>query len=322
MRFKWKTAIGLLLILLVFIIYTPDYVRSAEDKPGTIKWTFEVGCSLPSPVIGEDGTIYVTNMYKKTLYAVNPDGSEKWRIQVGGLAYHPAVGEDGTIYMGSGDNKLYAINPDGTLRWSRFAVREIENASPTIGKDGVVYIRDEPGGLYAINPDGTQKWRIKIGKEKSSLGYMSRALIIREDTIYIKDYGNVFAVNLEGNEKWSLGIDKRPISGPVIGEDGALYLGMGEMENFIYVIDSNDGSKKREIPVAGTAFTDPIIDHNGVIYIGIFGNEYLEHERLFAQGDSGGLADAPWPKFRFDNKNSGRYQGSRPQDNKKALDFL
>nr|6TJB_A Chain A, Cake2 [synthetic construct]6TJB_B Chain B, Cake2 [synthetic construct]6TJB_C Chain C, Cake2 [synthetic construct]6TJB_D Chain D, Cake2 [synthetic construct]6TJB_E Chain E, Cake2 [synthetic construct] len=79
---------------------------------GTEKWRFKTGKAIEaSPVIGEDGTIYVGSN-DGHLYAINPDGTEKWRFKTGkAIEASPVIGEDGTIYVGSNDGHLYAINP-------------------------------------------------------------------------------------------------------------------------------------------------------------------------------------------------------------------
>ena len=69
-----------------------------------------------SPVIGQDGTIYVASQ-DGGLHGFNPDGTtgHVWWTS-GVLVSTPAIGEDGTIYVGSCDSNVYAFNPDGTTQ--------------------------------------------------------------------------------------------------------------------------------------------------------------------------------------------------------------
>ncbi len=72
-------------------------------------WTFPVGSAAQSsPVVGPDGTIYVTNIAgdvantgstEGELIAINPDGTLKWREQRSAVWATPAVAPDGKIYV-------------------------------------------------------------------------------------------------------------------------------------------------------------------------------------------------------------------------------
>ena len=69
--------------------------------------------SVPSPVIGTDGTVYVGS-YDNKLYAINgKTGVKLWEFETGGfVSSSPAIRSDGTVYVGSSDKKLYAIKTD------------------------------------------------------------------------------------------------------------------------------------------------------------------------------------------------------------------
>ncbi|MGB4374776.1 MAG: PQQ-binding-like beta-propeller repeat protein [Defluviitoga tunisiensis] len=61
-----------------------------------------------------------------------------------------------------------------------------------------------------------------------------------------------------------------------------------------------DGSLKWKYKTGGLINSSPAIGSDGTIYVG--------SDCLYAiQGESGGLADTPWPKFRKNNRNTGNY---------------
>ena len=73
-------------------------------NPTTGDWIYS------SPVIADDGTIYVGS-YDNNLYAINPDGTQQWEFLTGSnVKSSPALGTDGTLFVDSADGKLYAIN--------------------------------------------------------------------------------------------------------------------------------------------------------------------------------------------------------------------
>jgi len=73
----------------------------ALNPDGTEKWRYLLSPQLAiPPTIGADGTIYIsyTDAY---LHALNPDGTEKWKFQFDSFPSSPIIDEDGTMYVGT-----------------------------------------------------------------------------------------------------------------------------------------------------------------------------------------------------------------------------
>jgi outer membrane protein assembly factor BamB len=131
---------------------------------GTLKWKFATGDGiLSSPVIGADGTIYLSS---KDLFAINPNGINRWVFaSQWDFDSSPTIGSNGTIYVGddaADGATLYAINPNGTKKW-QFATGGCAKCNtlserPTVGTDGIVYwIGTWDRTVYAIGePVGTE----------------------------------------------------------------------------------------------------------------------------------------------------------------------
>jgi hypothetical protein len=140
---------------------------SGFTKPPMIKWKYAGSFNSEfEPVIGTDGTIYVTD---GSLLAVNPDGTLKWTYTNSLFTINctPALASDGTIYVIDARGYLIAINADGTLKWSLQVmpgITCITVTSPIIAPDGTVYIivlpnsYQSPCYMLAIHYDGTVKW--------------------------------------------------------------------------------------------------------------------------------------------------------------------
>ena len=93
-------------------------------------WRVPINGKPPtSPVIGPDGTIYVTASDTEfSVLAISPEGQVKWKFHPGRhIESGPLVAADGTIYVGADYNRrgptaldnsgaFYALNPDGTER--------------------------------------------------------------------------------------------------------------------------------------------------------------------------------------------------------------
>lgn len=101
-----------------------------------------IGSYVAKPAVGSDGTIYF-NSYDKHLYALNPDGTEKWTHFVDSFPRSPMIGSDGTIFLSCGySNFLCALNPDGTRKWTFTPSNSIisDLTDPAIGPNGTVYV--------------------------------------------------------------------------------------------------------------------------------------------------------------------------------------
>jgi outer membrane protein assembly factor BamB len=120
-----------------------------------------------------------------------------------------------------------------------------------------------------------------------------------------------FALNNDGSSKWIFEPEDLPpdvpgdhfdiYSSPAIGSDTAVYF--GQEFGRVYALNTIDGSvKSMETTSSGITWSSPVIDSKGVLYITDLSG------RVYAiQTDSEGLSQSsPWPKFRFDNQNSGR----------------
>jgi parallel beta-helix repeat protein len=230
---------------------------------GSEKWTFSTGSWVrSSPVIGNDGTIYVGSL-DNNLYAINPNGTEKWHFTTGdSVESSPSISNDGTIYMGSYDDNLYAINPNGSEKW-HFTTGNDIISSPAIGDDGMIYVGSLDSNLYAIYPNGTEKWHFPCG----NLIFSSPA-IADDGTIYVGSYNNrLYAINQNGTERWHFTTGNGIYSSPTIGADATIYI--GSRDNKLYAVYPN-GTEKWSFTTGGMIYSSPAVCTDGTIYIGSF----------------------------------------------------
>jgi outer membrane protein assembly factor BamB len=289
-----------------------DNYLYALNPDGTLKWRYDAGTSIhTSPAIGQDGTIYFGQMYGQYHHgefnALNPDGSLKWSYPTDCDIYSsPSIGQDGTIYFGTWtrdtNNYLYALNPNGTLRW-RYLIGTGYGASiyssPAIGSDGTVYFVAYDYRLYALNPDGTLKWRCQENFYRSSSPAINSV-----GTIYCGGDGLFFnAINPDGTVKWICGTwqgGEVPTT-PLVGAEGTIYFGLA---NGGFEAINSDGTLKWVYYTGHNLIeSSPAIGLDGTIYFG------CNDGYFYAVQGSGQLADTPWPKFRHDSKNTGRFGG-------------
>ena len=258
----------------MFMRNTKHCSQSIYIGPETnlLKWKFELptGVAGASPVIGPDGSIYLSN--SSSLYAINADGSLKWRYKTsGGIGdCAPALSSDGTIYISSASNSFYALNSDGTLKWQyRSDTTYFSYSSPSIGTDGTVYVGSGLD-LLAFKFDGDLLWKYRVGENVDSSPAISS-----DGTIYVRGDNNYLcAINKDGTLKWRLilGANEAGASTPAIGEDGTIYTQGGKfggnLETGLYAINP-DGSIKwvyadTDVLKRGKS---PSVAFDGTIYI-------------------------------------------------------
>lgn len=302
----------------------------AYDSQGTRLWKYEAYDNYPNwsdvgqrtPAIGLDGILYVS---ADALYALYPNGTRKWRfIADWGCRASPAIGPDGTIYVMGGQDNLFAVNPDGSNRWLFMLdfADQMSFASPAVDTDGTIYIAAEDhdtGFLYAVNPNGTKKWCYTVPGNYRVL--RSSPAIAPDGTIYVgtKSGGpgtpaQMLAFYPDGTLKWAFDVPQVTqtaddiYSSPTVGADGMIYF--GAETGSLYAVYP-DGTLKWSVPLyGGNNWSSPALLNDGTLYIGshqtTWEGVWLGH--LFAiRTTSPGLAVSPWPKFRKNNRNTGRF---------------
>jgi outer membrane protein assembly factor BamB len=286
-------------------------------NPGGL--TIQVGQSAPA--IGLDGTIYVAG---DKLYAINPGGSVRWSalssspVSPEALRNAPVIGKDGTVYFVYHNIPLTALNPsDGSVIWTRsLGVDDHCFASPAIDANGVIYVATQPGILYAVSKDGQPVWTFDLASVGFSGTFRSSPSIDADGSVYFGiNTGNpssaFFALNSDGTLKWKYEPSDLPddvpdthfdiYSSPAIGSDGVVYF--GQEYGRVYALRTSDGSLIGMVNTSsGITWSSPAIDSKGVLYISDLSG------RVYAlQTGSKGLDTlAPWPKFRYNNQNTGR----------------
>lgn len=137
---------------------SPDYGGPASPQ---LLWSQRLNAWAFPPVVGADGTIYVSTWNGGKVYAFGADGTLKWQQQLGTQSEGPPTLANGTLYLGvydsaSGRRYLYALNSlDGSVKWS---IKYAGSYSPAVSPDGTIYAPSTEGYLQALNPDGTVKW--------------------------------------------------------------------------------------------------------------------------------------------------------------------
>jgi outer membrane protein assembly factor BamB len=144
------------------IYFACDQALYSLTSGGKLRWqSAGVSCSGDiGPVIGKDGTLYITGGY--FIMAYDYAGSLKWRYPVQTSQSFPAIDVDGTIYVGTNTYRtpsdslnFLALNPDGSIKFT-LSLREQDGrvadivSRPAISSNGTIYVGSDQPHSYRI----------------------------------------------------------------------------------------------------------------------------------------------------------------------------
>ncbi len=288
-------------------------------------WTFEpdvaanrVDIGFSAPAVTADGTTFFAS---EALYALNPDGTIKWKAlgpAPEDLRASPVVGADGTVYFVSHNVPLTALNPEtGEILWQvPLEINDHVLSSPAIGADGTLYVPANAGKIFAVSAAGTPLWTFDIASAGYTGFLRSSPAIAADGTLYIgvksgEPASPLIALRSNGTIKWIFEPGNLPenvpkdhfdiYSSPAIGSDGTVFFGM-EFGR-VYALDGSTGDMKWMVEVdSGITWSSPALTQSGLLVIsGITGTVFG-----IATESPGLQTDAPWPRYRHDNRGTGR----------------
>jgi len=114
----------------------------ALSKDGVLKWKVHLDTKCYSPIIGSDGSIYVTTTSQ--LISVNTLGTVNWQYLINDSYNYfiPLIDSEGLVYVESTNKSIVALNTKGEIiHESAPNILRLITA-PAIGNDGTLYLLD------------------------------------------------------------------------------------------------------------------------------------------------------------------------------------
>jgi hypothetical protein len=190
----------------------------AINRDGTPKWQYSLAGASESAAIGADGTIYVIGASALHALTPSGTNLWSWTTN-GFVETCPVIGKDGTIYLtgilpdepvfGWWHVALYAVSPSGYLKWKfgpaawgmRYRPLPVayNPGSPAVDSAGTIYFAGF-NTLYAVSPTGQQQWTFTVGEsytnklnDPANYSYSSPA-IGPDGTIYVTFGSRLYAI--------------------------------------------------------------------------------------------------------------------------------
>lgn len=329
--------------------YTPN---------GKIRWKAVTGPLRSSPVVGNNEDVFITSEDGR-LYGFTSMGKQLWPSYNTNaiLRSSPAFGIEGGLFFGDSNGKIHGINSFDGLQLAGFPTQVTNvpiTVSPVITRDRTIIVAATDGFVYALRPDGSLLWKssANVGSVSAGMAVVEREFEItlpngqttrsKQSVVYVvSNNGKIYALTVDtnGSINWEYQLTGPMRSSPVVGPDGAIYIGTStglvvleeEVDQFtprlryIHVaqdvgtpaIDSNEnvyfvaGKTLRainpnnkplwEFDLRMQADGPLTIARNGLLFVA--GNNGVLYG---IQTGSVGLAREKWPMFQRNSRHSGR----------------
>ena len=246
--------------------YDPGDSTTTQTPAGSLLWDFTAGGDiLPSPAIGDDGTVYLGSGDTKVYALDGATGEKKWEFQTGGIVYcSPAIGADGTVYIGSNDNKLYALDGGaGTKKWEFETGGSVVRAA-ALRVDGKVYFGSHDFKVYCLDAaDGSKIWEFATGDKVNA-----SPILGPDGTLYVgSDDFKLYALDSDdGSKKWESLTSGKVFAPAGIGGDGTVFV--GSRDGNVYALDGQTGAAKWIYVTGEDVSSAPAIGTDGTVYVG------------------------------------------------------
>ncbi len=138
------------------------FLYALDPSSGQKIWARDLGGAvIYSPVLSEEGVIYVSTLARNVLAIRAEDGSVIWQKAFEHNFWSQPLLHGDRLYLGDLGGKVYAISTqDGAVIWEN-TVGEPLTGAPT-WMDGQIVFTTENGKVVAYSETGEQKWTVTL----------------------------------------------------------------------------------------------------------------------------------------------------------------
>lgn len=128
-------------------------------------WHTELGGAVVStPILSEDGTLYLGTFQSEVVAIDTTNGKVLWRANTNNWVWASPTLDGDTLYITDLDGYLYALDPaSGEQRWFIKGDGAISGSALVLNDS--VYFSTDVGTLYAISLDGSIRWSRSAGED-------------------------------------------------------------------------------------------------------------------------------------------------------------
>lgn len=225
-------------------------------------WQYETVGEIWATAVELPNTNIVFGNFGKRLYCMNTAGEVVWDINAGGAISVPPVYDPGTgrILMAGLDSILYSITTGGSVQWSTNLNAPSSGQLRVVGNS--VILASYTGFVRSYQTSsGSLSWQVKVCDNIAS-----SSVVVAPDgnTMYVGCFNTyLYALN-SGGVIWSKETGKEIWGQPILGPDGAIYVGSND--GWFYA-QLPDGTDKWVTEIGGQLWGQPLMGQDGAIYL-------------------------------------------------------
>jgi outer membrane protein assembly factor BamB len=278
----------------VYLGHSQNPVCRIDAETGAEMW-----CTTPNkgpsadrsgPAVGADGSVYIGARDNDLWWTRGSDGKVLDTFHVptdGDVTTSPivaTVGGEDLILMGSDSlsaGYFYGMRkrpgPVIEPEWLNIIGGGVRNESPALSHDGqIVYVTSAGKDLNAIDVStGIHVWKVRL-ETRGNGGARApnfTPVVGADGTIYVGFDKGLFAMKPNGTIKWLFTTTPRRIfSPPAIAANGRIFVVAAKRQDGMIFALTDNGTSATQVwshPVRGRMVnTAPIVDANGVVYLG------------------------------------------------------
>ncbi|MBU1098513.1 MAG: PQQ-binding-like beta-propeller repeat protein [Bacteroidetes bacterium] len=237
-----------------------------------------------TPLVSEDGTIFVGLAQSGIIYAVSSAGAIIWEFNTNANLWQKTIniGLDGSLYFIDSSSKLYCLNSSGQLIWSFTDARFYSGSGSSISfsNDGkTLYIPGINPSIISFNLDSREvSWTFGTELHKGA------PLVDSQGHIYFlsQEFNTnsfdafLYSLNPDGTIRWAFK-HNNPLSteldwnSPTIDKSGNLYFAF----DTLYSVDYNGNLRWKE-ELQGYNDCPLVCDQGGNVYVGLMDGQGMD----------------------------------------------
>ncbi|MDA3928201.1 MAG: PQQ-binding-like beta-propeller repeat protein, partial [Prolixibacteraceae bacterium] len=184
------------------------------NKEGELIWKQELNGKCCSPVINEEGTIYITS--RNMLYAINKTGSIEWQFEIAYVdeLFAPVIDAEGYVYVFDTQKRLCAINSNGVAEHVGPEQNIVLPSAMTLANDGTLFLKSHSSNhdYYAVHAYSTKGNKIS---------------------------DSIWPAKSQGNHNRSLSINTKNATSPlIVNKDDFTDMQLNKGDSISFVINS------------------------------------------------------------------------------------
>ncbi len=187
----------------LFLTSMDHRIYALDLMDGDLLWSVDLGGAMVgTPVLGEEGTLYIGTFAEQMLALDDETGRVLWTFPTEDWVWSSAALEGDRIYFGDLSGMLYALDRhSGRLIWSK-ALDGAISATPLLTEEGL-FVTTEVGSLVALTRDGQPRWTQSVN---TNGGKLFTEAVAADDLILVTPIESeelLVALDSNGNRKWA-----------------------------------------------------------------------------------------------------------------------